>query len=124
MRAFIKKTVDLMISGVLFFIPIYALVAILKALHQQMEKFAKLASAYFPVDNIVGFTLASLFGWLFVIGALVLLGLISKTRSARRVSKAVEENVLDLIPGYKESSERIRAKLSDQVDAYNTRDKT
>jgi uncharacterized membrane protein len=116
MRAFIKKTIDLMISGVLFFIPLYTIVYILVAFEKQMEKFAKLVADYFPVDTVVGFTMASIVGWAFVIGVLVILGLISKTSIALRVSKAIEENILEFIPGYRENSEKIRAKLDDKVE--------
>lgn len=116
MKAFIKTISNLLISGVLLAIPIYAVGYALQALHKQMKKFAEIASPYFPVDNVVGFTLASIFGWLFVICILLALGLLSKTRMFSSLSKTVEENILSFVPGYKENASKLRKKLDQKVE--------
>jgi hypothetical protein len=118
MRAFAKKITNLMISGVLFFIPLYAIIYILIGFQKQMVKFAKLMKDYFPVDTLVGFAFASITGWLLVIGTLVLLGIFSKMPIARRFSKLVENNILDLIPGYREESQKLRAKLEADAASF------
>lgn len=118
MRAFVKKITNLMISGVLFFIPLYAIIYILIGFQKQMVKFAKLMKDFFPIDTLIGFTFASIAGWLLVIGTLILLGLISKTVVARRFSKIVENNILDLIPGYREETQKLRAKLETEAASF------
>lgn len=117
MKLVIKKMSGLIISGILLLIPIYAVIYVLQAMHKQMKQFADIAAPYIPVDNVVGFALASIIGWVFVIGGLAVLGLLAQTRLFSWFSREVEENVLSFLPGYTANAEKLRAKLEQKIEA-------
>ena len=116
MRAWIKKINGLLVSGVLLAIPLSAIVYALQAIHKQMKQFAKIAEPYLAVDSFAGFTLASIIGWLLVIGSLLILGLLSKTPLFSSLARLVEENILSFVPGYRENVERLRTKFDKKLE--------
>lgn len=116
MKRIIKKTTQLMISGVLLLIPLYAVGYGLQAMHKQMKQFAHIAAPYMPVDNLAGFALASIIGCLLVIALLAGLGLRAQTRLFSRLSREVEEDVLSFLPGYSENAEKLRAKFDQRIE--------
>jgi uncharacterized membrane protein len=94
---FIKTTV---IGGLLFFVPIIIVAAVLGKAYELMIKVAKPLSAWIPLDAIGGVALANILAVLAILLCCLIAGIIAKGATAKRVLKSVESKLLVAIPGY------------------------
>jgi uncharacterized membrane protein len=94
---FIKTTV---IGGLIFFVPIIIVAAVLGKAYELMIKVAKPLSAWIPLDAIGGVALANILAVLAILLCCLIAGIIAKGATAKRVLKSVESKLLVAIPGY------------------------
>ncbi len=103
------------ISGIIILIPIVAIIYALQSVQKHMEKFSKLLSDYIPIDSVLGFAVSSILGWLLVAVALFLIGLVSQINFFKALTANLEENILNLIPGYESNVSKLKGKLDEKV---------
>jgi uncharacterized membrane protein len=94
---FIKTTI---IGGLVFLVPVVALVLVLAKVYEVMLAVAEPMADVFPMDHIGGVALANIIAVLIVMLICFLAGLVARAGPAQRFADAVENAILNKIPGY------------------------
>lgn len=97
MLRFIKTTVA---GGIVFILPLILIVVLLEKALRLLHAAAAKVLPMFAGYSLSGVTLLSLIAILFLVLACFLAGLLAKTEAALRFVQAIENSVLDKLPGY------------------------
>ncbi|MBT3194782.1 MAG: DUF502 domain-containing protein [Verrucomicrobia bacterium] len=93
---FIKTTI---LGGLIFLVPLVVVTVVLAKAHEVMSKVAKPFSALIPLDTVGGVAIANLLAILAILLCCLIVGMLAKGDTAKRLLKSTEEKLL-VIPAY------------------------
>jgi uncharacterized membrane protein len=94
---FIKTT---LIGGLLFLVPIVALVLVVNKALDLMLKVAEPVADFLPIDTLAGVAIVNVVAAAIVVIICFVAGLAAYTAPAKRVAASIENAILSKIPGY------------------------
>ena len=94
---FLKTTI---VGGLLFLVPVVAVVVIIGKALSFMEAVAEPVAEVLPIDSLGGVAIVNVVAAVIVLLVSFLAGLLARTKPARKFADTVENAVLQKIPGY------------------------
>jgi len=94
---FVKTTI---IGGLLFLVPVVALVLVFAKVFEVMMQVAEPMADIVPLDSIGGVALANILAVLIILLLCFVAGLIARAGPAKRLADGIENAILQKIPGY------------------------
>jgi uncharacterized membrane protein len=91
---------DMIIGGVLFFIPLIILIVVLQKAFQIASVLVRPIIKLLDITNILGIGAEIILSIIIILFLLYLAGLIAKTMKAKKAVAKLEQNLLSKIPGY------------------------
>lgn len=97
MMKFLKTTI---VGGLLFLVPVVAVVVIIGKALSFMEAVAEPVAEVLPIDSLGGVAIVNVVAAVIVLLVSFLAGLLARTKPARKFASTIENAVLQKIPGY------------------------
>lgn len=94
---FLKTTI---FGGLVFLLPVVAVVAIVGKALDLMKAVAEPAAKVLPIDSLAGVAIVNVIAALIVLLVSFLAGLLARTETAKSIAEAIENAVLTKVPGY------------------------
>ena len=100
MQSLLRLVRTTLIGGLLFLVPIVALVAVLEKAHVVALKIVAPLAARLPVESVIGLDAPVLLAVALIVSFCLLTGLFARTALAQRIVEGLETSVLSKVPGY------------------------
>ena len=94
---FLKTTI---VGGLLFLVPVVAVVVIVGKALSVMQAVAEPAAELLPIDSLGGVAIVNVIAAIIVLLISFLAGLLARTKPAKKFASTIENAVLQKIPGY------------------------
>ncbi|NCF14778.1 MAG: DUF502 domain-containing protein [Gammaproteobacteria bacterium] len=114
---FLKTTI---IGGLLFLVPVVAVVIVIGKALNVMKAVAEPAAKVLPIDSLGGVAIVNIIAALIVLLICFLAGLLARAKPARKFADAIENALLSKIPGYtlaKGVTDKLKSSDADGVRA-------
>ena len=99
MKSFVQFIKTTILGGLIFLVPLVVVTVVLAKAHEVMSKVAKPFSALIPLDTVGGVAIANLLAILAILLCCLIVGMLAKGDTAKRLLKSTEEKLL-VIPAY------------------------
>ena len=114
---FLKTTI---IGGLLFLVPVAAIVMVVGKTLNLMKAVAEPAAKVLPIDSLGGVAIVNVIAALIVLLICFLAGLLARTKPAKKFADTIENALLSKIPGYtlaKGVTDKLKSADTDGVHA-------
>jgi uncharacterized membrane protein len=100
MKSFLQFFKTTIVGGILYLVPIIALIVVIGKAHEISSKIVTPLAARIPVESVAGLSMARVLAIAAIVLFCFLAGLFAKTDLAKKIVNWVEATILSNLPGY------------------------